>query len=236
MAPLLYIYALEKFDPHSLYLKATVYVQLVNQEVKTHLHHVRYFSFSFSEMNNQGTVDESCSDLLFDPGTDFIKEDKLLLQILSMELNGNKNLPYTFSLCAHSDYLGLKPQHREWTSSPFYSNTGGFKFLMKVYPAGIENGKDSYLSFLIIADSANPKPFVGSVTVFFVQNRGSKLHYTVQFDGQQKSLYSMLFLEMQEIEGNTRFMTQSDVQDNLVSYDCIILGISDIQVKITSLL
>ncbi len=85
---------------------------------------------------------------------------------------------------------------------------------MEVYPGGKGDGLGTHLSFLVAADKANSKPFIGYINNYLGERI---LPHTLHFDGKNNK------------PGSQQFLTHSQVNTSLVSYDCIFFGISTIQ-------
>ena len=185
---------------------AVFYVQLVNQKAKTQFHHV-------------DTIQKKCDILIPNVEPQFIVNNQLHIRILSMELDGNKNPPYMFSLCQYRTYFISASPNKMWTSNPFYSSPGGFQFTLEVYPNGIGSGLGTHLSLVIVTDEDDMDPFNGNITVFFhINNKALNVQKTVEFNGEDERAIP-------------KVLTQSEVQNHILDYDCIILGISSINVK-----
>lgn len=124
--------------------------------------------------------------------------------------------PYSFSICGYEDYV---VKRKVWISEPFYSSPSGFKFDLKVYPSGNGIGKGSHLSFFIRVSKDNKNPFIGRIFVFFTHNNGKNLLYKLDSNGTYTNF------------GQANAMKLSEVRSNLMSSDCIYLGILNITVK-----
>lgn len=185
---------------------ASVHVQLLNQKIDDNLHHV---DLRFEKPDNQGSAFGGCNNLVSD-GTN-VQRDQFHLRILSMELDGNKNPPYMFSLCHYNSYHASRTV---WESNPFYSVPDGFQFKMVVYPGGYGDGLGTDVSFYVVSS----EPFTGSMIVFFDRvNKPQSLKRTLFFNGEDRL-------------GFGKFLSHSDL-DSFISHDCMFFGISKIMQK-----
>ena len=73
--------------------------------------------------------------------------------------------------------------NRVWTSPPYYTHIGGYKFCLKVYPNGDGSGKGTHISVYARLmegehDDELEWPFEGSTTVELLNQRDDKAHYS----------------------------------------------------------
>ena len=189
---------------------AVSYIQLVNQKAMVQ-HHVDNIGV--------GCNTNLIHNVHVEPQFIDIVNNQLHIRILSIELDGNKNPPYLFSLCHYHTYFNSTSPNKVWRSNPFYFSPGGFKFTLEVYPNGIESGLGTHLSLVIVTDEDNMKPFNGDITVFFrLSNNDLNIELIVEFNGENKLTIP-------------KVLSHNGVQELAVDYDCILLGISSINVN-----
>ena len=87
-----------------------------------------------------------------------------------------------------SDFSEKKEANEEWYSSPFYTHNRGYKFRLKVYPNGNDDGSGTHLSVFAQLmrgeyDNELEWPFEGDIRVELLNWRADKNHhwYTISF-------------------------------------------------------
>ena len=87
-----------------------------------------------------------------------------------------------------SDFSEKKEANKEWYSSPFYTNNRGYKFRLKVFPNGNDDGSGTHLSVFAQLmrgeyDNELEWPFEGDIRVELLNWRADKNHhwYTISF-------------------------------------------------------
>ena len=75
--------------------------------------------------------------------------------------------PVVFTM---TDFLEKKQANEVWTSPPYYTHTGGYKFCLKVYANGYGSGKDTHVSVFVCLmrgeyDHMLQWPFEGVTTI-----------------------------------------------------------------------
>ena len=106
-------------------------------------------------------------------------------------------------------FLEKKQADKVWTSPPYYTHIGGYKFCLEVYPNGDESGKGTHISVYAHLmkgehDDELEWPFEGRITLGVLNQTKGNDHYhrTFVFDGQANTV------------GFTEFISHADLSYN----------------------
>ena len=141
-----------------------------------------------------------------------------------------------------------------WTSPPYYTHIGGYKFCLKMYPNGLGRGKGTHVSVYAYLmrgehDDELEWPFEGSTTVELLNQRDDKGHHSKTFnlnrysDGDGTRTSRVVDRETAAHGyGSSLFISHTDLSCNPVTNteylqdDCLRLRVSDVVVYSTALL
>ena len=152
-----------------------------------------------------------------------------------------------------TDFQREKQADEVWTSPPYYTHIGGYKFCLKMYPNGLGRGKGTHVSVYAYLmrgehDDELEWPFEGSTTVELINQREDKGHYSKTFnlnrcsDGDGTSTSRVVDKETACGYGSTLFISHTDLSYNpttnteYLQDDCLQLRVSDVVVYSTALL
>ena len=150
-------------------------------------------------------------------------------------------------------FLEKKQADKVWTSPPYYTHIGGYKFCLKVYPNGLGRGKGTHLSVYAYLmrgehDDELEWPIEKSVTVELLNQRDAKGHHSITFhlnrysDDNGTCTSRVVDKETACGYGSTLFISHTDLSYNpatnteYLQDDCLRLRVSDIVVYSTALI
>ena len=153
-----------------------------------------------------------------------------------------------------TDFQRKKQADKVWTSPPYYTHVGKYRFCLKVYPNGLGEGKATHVSVYAYLmrgehDDELEWPFEGSITFELLNQRDdNKGHHSKTFilnrysnsDGTSTS--RVVDKETACGHGYTLFISHADLSYNSTTNteylqdDCLRLRVSDIVVYSTALL
>ena len=123
-------------------------------------------------------------------------------------------------------FLEEKPADNVWTSPPYYTHIGGYKFCLEVYPNGDGSGKGTHLSVYARLmegehDDELEWPFEGRITVKLLNQKTNNRHYRriFFFNGQTNRVGFTEFISHVDLSYSPTSNTEY-LQD-----DCLQLGV-----------
>ena len=126
-------------------------------------------------------------------------------------------------------FLEKKQADKVWTSPPYYTHIGGYKFCLEVYPNGEGSGKGTHVSVYARLmegedDDELEWPFEGRIIFGLLnQNKGNNHHYRVfVFNGKTNRIGFTKFISHADLSSNPTINTEY-LQD-----DCLQLRVSAI--------
>ena len=134
-------------------------------------------------------------------------------------------------------FLEKKQADKVWTSPPYYTHIGGYKFCLEVYPNGDGSGKGTHISIyarLMEGEHDNELewPFEGWMAFELFNQKEDDIPYQTQFvfNGQTNRIGLTEFISHADLSYNPTTNTEY-LQD-----DCLRLRVSDVVVYSTALL
>ena len=126
-------------------------------------------------------------------------------------------------------FLEKKQADKVWTSPPYYTHIGGYKFCLEVYPNGDGSGKGTHLSVYARLmegehDDELEWPFEGRITVKLLNQKTNNRHYRrlFVFNGQTNRVGFTEFISHTDLSYNPTTNTEY-LQD-----DCLRLRVATI--------
>ena len=145
-----------------------------------------------------------------------------------------------------TEFQRKKQGNEEWTSPPYYTHIGGYKFCLKVYPNGEKSGKGTHVSvhaYLMRGehDDLLGWPFEGSTTIELLNQRDDKGHHSITLnlnrysDDDGACTSRVVDKETARGYGPSLFISHADLTEYLQD-DCLRLRVSNTVVYSTALL
>ena len=162
-----------------------------------------------------------------------------------------KLLPVVFTVIG---FIKKKQSDMVWTSPPYYTHIGGYKFCLKVCPNGNVSSKGTHVSVYVYLmrgehDDELEWPFEGSTIVELFNQREDKGHHSRTFNLNRYSdndgTFTSRVVDKETAAhgyGSSLFISHTDLSYNpttnteYLQDDCLRLRVSDIVVYSTALL
>lgn len=194
--------------------EADIVLQLVNQHVYTHRHHVlRLRNLQFRRnANDRIETGYSCFLNFSKYDIHFIYQDYLKFSVINIEFDKNTKPPITFAMCQYNDY-----KRQDWSTFPFYNKPNGIEFVIRIR-ACFDGPKGN---FSIYARKRNERPFNGNINLKFMAIKGD-------YDDNYTSL-SFKYANEGNFEVEANPFTCAELEKNYINnYDCLFFKVVEI--------
>ena len=154
--------------------------EVIRSQIREHLSHACPNVAVACKYSNLGCKESRLRKNLEEHENDSTLHLQLALDAVAMmEDNCVRILPSVFKM---TDFESCKRGSKSWYSPPFYTHSGGYKMLLKVYADGIRSGKGTHVSVSVhLMPGRNDDnlvwPFRGEVTVELLNQLEDSDHY-----------------------------------------------------------